>query len=311
MSYVRFFGLVSGARYSGKTKQPRTSPTQCNPTFRWIEIFHLYLIVSVRDGEAMRHYRCNTCQQTWDLEESTVQAHGAGLTCPACRSPLAEVSVVQAKAAAGADGNAELEGTFLDWLGERFLGAPKVEDPWASGARFVFWCLVAWVSIPFFRLPLRLLDDYHFWINRVNLIFHEAGHMIFGVFGNELLMFLGGGLGQLLMPLMIGAAFFFKNRDCYAAGLGLWWAGQSLVDTSIYINDARALDLTLIGGHSGREVDGHDWNNILTILDCLDQDIYIARTVLLTGRIIMFGGLLWMLVVIARGVTLSVTARKG
>ncbi|WP_309384032.1 hypothetical protein [Cerasicoccus frondis] len=189
------------------------------------------------------------------------------------------------------------------------MGAPKADDTWATGARFVFWCLVVWVSIPFFRLPLRLLDEHYFWLNRVNLIFHEAGHWIFGVFGYQLLTFLGGGLGQLLMPLIIGGAFFFKNRDCYATGLGLWWAGQSLVDTSIYINDARALQLTLIGGHTGREVDGHDWNNILTMLDCLDQDIYIARAVLLVGRLIMVGGLLWMLAVIVRSTMLTMQKR--
>ncbi|WP_269540478.1 hypothetical protein [Cerasicoccus fimbriatus] len=245
----------------------------------------------------MRHYRCNTCSQSWEFEETTIQAHGASLACPACQSPLTESSAPAVPAAAGGQG-------FGSWAGEHLLGAPKADDSWATGARFAFWCLVVWVSIPFFQLPLRLLDDHHFWLNRVNLIFHEAGHWIFGVFGNELLMFLGGGLGQLLMPLILAGAFLIKNRDCYAAGLGLWWAGQSLVDTSIYINDARSLQLTLIGGHTGREVDGHDWNNILTILDCLDQDIYIARTVLFIGRAIMVGGLLWMFAVMARSLLL-------
>jgi hypothetical protein len=27
-----------------------------------------------------------------------------------------------------------------------------------------------------------------------------------------------------------------------------WWTGQNLMDVAIYINDARALQLTLVGG---------------------------------------------------------------
>lgn len=245
----------------------------------------------------MRHYRCNACQQHWEFEESTTQAHGAALVCPACNSSLREI----AKPPEAEEDENERSG---GWLGERFLGAPMASDAFATGARFILWCLVIWVSIPFFKLPLKRLDEHHFWLDRVNLVFHEAGHWIFNIFGNELLTWLGGGLGQLLMPLILAGAFFIKNRDCYSAALGLWWAGQSLVDTSIYINDARTLALTLIGGKTGKEVHGHDWNNILTRLDLLDQDIYIARDVLLTGRVIMAIGLAWMLAVMIRSLIL-------
>jgi hypothetical protein len=43
-----------------------------------------------------------------------------------------------------------------------------------------------------------------------------------------------------------------------------WWTGQNLLDVAIYINEARALQLTLIGGHTAAEVEGHDWERILT-----------------------------------------------
>ena len=42
-----------------------------------------------------------------------------------------------------------------------------------------------------------------------------------------------------------------------------WWAGENMMDVAIYINDARALQLTLIGGQTGAEVEGHDWEHIL------------------------------------------------
>lgn len=245
----------------------------------------------------MRHYRCPTCQQQWDLEESTVLAHGATLVCPACSSPLTATSAVAA--------TPEEPETAVSWLGERFLGAPMADSLYAAVARFVLVGAVAWASIPLFSLPMKRLDDHYWWLDRVNLVFHEAGHWIFGVFGSDFLHSLGGTLGQLLMPLILAIAFFVKNRDCFATALGTWWVGENLVDISVYVNDARSLSLTLIGGKTGKEVHGHDWEYMLTELGLINQDIYIARGVLLAGRIIMALGLLWMLAVIARSLALK------
>jgi hypothetical protein len=36
----------------------------------------------------------------------------------------------------------------------------------------------------------------------------------------------------------------------------VWWAGQSLLDVAPYIADARALQLVLLGGFTGAEVEG-------------------------------------------------------
>jgi hypothetical protein len=109
---------------------------------------------------------------------------------------------------------------------------------------------------------------------------------------------LGGTLGQLLMPLVLGVAFRWKYGDAFAAALALWWFGQSLVDCAPYINDARSLQLTLLGGGTGREVDGHDWEYLLTRMGWLHKDVYISRWVLSGGRWLMAGGLLWALVVL-------------
>lgn len=38
--------------------------------------------------------------------------------------------------------------------------------------------------------------------------------------------------------------------------------GQSLTDVAPYINDARALQLVLLGGRTGAEVEGHDWEAV-------------------------------------------------
>jgi hypothetical protein len=89
------------------------------------------------------------------------------------------------------------------------------------------------------------------------LLFHEAGHVVFSPFG-ERLMFLGGTLGQLLLPLIISVAFLWKNRDPFGAAVGLWLLGVSLLDVAPYMYDALEPQLMLLSGNSG-EAGGHDW----------------------------------------------------
>jgi hypothetical protein len=83
------------------------------------------------------------------------------------------------------------------------------------------------------------------------------------------------------------------DSDGFAAALALWWFGQNLVDCAPYINDARSLQLTLIGGSTGREVEGHDWEYLLTQLGWLHKDVYLSRWVLRSGRWLMAFGLIW------------------
>ena len=148
-----------------------------------------------------------------------------------------------------------------------------------------------------FATMLELGETYKF-IHSINLPFHEAGHVIFGFLGSDFLRVLGGTLGQLLMPLVLCVAFRWKNRDAFATALALWWFGQNLVDCAPYINDARLLQLTLIGGSTGGEVEGHDWEYILTELGWLNKDVHLARWVLRGGRWIMALALVWAAVVL-------------
>ncbi|MEM1223613.1 MAG: zinc ribbon domain-containing protein [Verrucomicrobiota bacterium] len=152
--------------------------------------------------------------------------------------------------------------------------------------------ILVWQSIYFIQTSILDLGNADYFLHGPNLIFHEAGHVIFAVFGNDLLTAFGGSLFQCLLPLILAFAFFFKNRDVFAACCMLWWVGQNLVDVAPYINDARSLNLILLGGYTGREVEGHDWEFILGRLGLLNEDIYIARRVLLAGRLTMLFALI-------------------
>ena len=97
-----------------------------------------------------------------------------------------------------------------------------------------------------------------------NLIFHEAGHVLFGFFGRFIAV-LGGSLLQFALPLGLAAAFL-RQRDPFAAAVCTWWGGENLLDLAPYIADARALQLVLLGGKTGAEVEGHDWEYLLAQL---------------------------------------------
>lgn len=130
-------------------------------------------------------------------------------------------------------------------------------------------------------------------MHNVNLVFHEAGHVIFTPFG-RFLSILGGTLGQWLIPFIVLCAFLLKTRDTFGASIGLWWLGQSFIDIAPYINDARAGQLILLGGVTGRDVPGiHDWENILRDLGWLQYDHTIAGIVYAIGVGLMLLSFLW------------------
>ena len=132
-----------------------------------------------------------------------------------------------------------------------------------------------------------------FGLHRVNLVFHEAGHVLFLPFG-EFMMVLGGSLGQLLMPLIVLVVFVWRHANPYGGAVALWWLGQSTMDLAIYVHDARVGKLTLLGGMTGQDAPGyHDWSRLLAWMGELRNHASIAATVDLAGVMIMLTALVW------------------
>ncbi len=120
------------------------------------------------------------------------------------------------------------------------------------------------------------IDARYFWfLNGVDLAFHEFGHLAFGFLG-EFLQFLGGTLMQLLIPLAI-TIYFFRHRKYYSSAVSLFWTGQNLFNVAVYVRDARAQALPLVGGGM------HDWAYILGRLGLLEQDQTIGGTLAVAG----------------------------
>lgn len=124
-----------------------------------------------------------------------------------------------------------------------------------------------------------------------NLVFHEAGHVLFGFFGRFMTV-LGGSLFQFALPLAL-AGVFLKQHDQFGAVVCTWWAGQNLLDLAPYIADARALQLVLLGGKTGAEVEGHDWEYLLGQTGWLRFDRTLGLGAHRLGLAMMTGALVW------------------
>jgi hypothetical protein len=131
-----------------------------------------------------------------------------------------------------------------------------------------------------------------------NLIFHEAGHVLFAPFGRFMTV-LGGSLFQFALPLGIAIAFL-KQDDPFGAAVCTWWAGENLLDVAPYIADARALQLVLLGGKTGAEVQGHDWEYLLATLGWMRFDRTLGLWTHRVGLLMMFGAVVWAAVYLVR-----------
>jgi hypothetical protein len=104
---------------------------------------------------------------------------------------------------------------------------------------------------------------------------------------------LGGSLMQVLVPVVCGVAFLTTSPNPFGAAVMAWWAGENLIDVAMYIDDARSLSLVLLGGQTGAEVEGHDWEHILQRLGLLHRDHQIAWTAHAAGAVIMIAAIVY------------------
>ena len=154
---------------------------------------------------------------------------------------------------------------------------------------FVVLIIYGWYVIRVTQRGFGNPDNPYTFLHNVDLIFHEAGHMIFltPVFG-KFINILGGTIMQLLVPLTCMIALLFKTRDPCGASVCLWWIGENFLDIAVYMYDAQTMWLPLLGGGGI-----HDWNYILMMTGLLQYAHALATTVFITGYGIMLLSLLW------------------
>lgn len=141
----------------------------------------------------------------------------------------------------------------------------------------------AFLAAAVFYFFTRAADrsGYGFFDN-VDLVFHEAGHPIFSIFG-EIIGVAGGTIMQLLVPGTL-ALYFLKKRDKYSAGITAMWLGQSCVNAARYAGDAVKQELPLLGGGM------HDWAYLLSLNNSLGRAQAVSDTFYYAGVAIIMAG---------------------
>lgn len=105
-------------------------------------------------------------------------------------------------------------------------------------------------------------------VDGANLLFHEAGHPIFGILGSTLELY-GGTLGQLVFPIATGVSFWAR-RETVGCAVAWIWFFENFLNIARYMADARAKVLPLVGGGE------HDWANIFGRWGVLSYDTAIG-----------------------------------
>ena len=124
-----------------------------------------------------------------------------------------------------------------------------------------------------------------FLIDHANLLFHEAGHPVIGLFNSRLEPY-GGTIGQLVFPVVLAVSFWRKDQPLSFAG-SLIWFFENWLNIARYMADARAQELPLVGGGD------HDWNTIFGRWHVLAYDTRIATVVKIIGWIGMAAVCAW------------------
>lgn len=137
----------------------------------------------------------------------------------------------------------------------------------------------------FFLLVLKCEPGFVLIVDHANLLFHEAGHPIVGLFSQRLEPY-GGTLGQLVFPVVLAVAFWRKGQSLSFAGAMIWFF-ENWLNIARYMADARRQELPLVGGGH------HDWHEILSRWNLLQHDVSLAAAINAIGWLAMIAACLW------------------
>jgi hypothetical protein len=146
-----------------------------------------------------------------------------------------------------------------------------------------------WAGIEKFLWPLSL----------TNLVFHEGGHWILGIFGWDFLRVAGGTILQLAMPA-ICLGYFIEKDNYLGVCFTLFWIGENLINISLYAADAKVQALILITGMSGSEGGMHDWGYLFGAIGMTDYCVGIAQIIFFAGCWLMAFAPAWMVATFCR-----------
>lgn len=163
--------------------------------------------------------------------------------------------------------------------------------------RILLWILFSAWGLYFIFLDVNSNQILASFMHKVDLVFHNLGHLVFKPFG-EFMAILGATLLQLLLPLVFVLAFIFKARDNFVASLCLWWLAQNMMDIAPYVADAGKMALGVSAGAmscAGK----HDWNQLMQI-GLFENEKAVATFFDVGGELLMWVAIFWGLLVLLK-----------
>ena len=147
--------------------------------------------------------------------------------------------------------------------------------------------LLAWVVFYGVFFLYAAADSSGFLIlDHANLMFHEAGHVVFSWAGYYTRI-LGGTLGEVIVPLVC-ALVFVRRGETTAVAFCTFWFFENFLYIATYMGDARRSALPLVGG------DESDWTILFSHWGVLGDDRAIALVTRAVGWMGMLATVAWL-----------------
>lgn len=237
-----------------------------------------------RTASPLRYAACPKCGHAPLPEDQSLPA-----ACAACGLVLAKYGTVPPRPAIAIDDD---DGGKVP-LAEYLLQPPDEVSKagWYARAT-VLALLVLWTLWIWSDTDIRGGEAGSSSLHMILLPFHEAGHVLV-LWCGQFVMTLGGTLGQHLMPIVLGGALLIQRRDPFGAAIFLWLLGFSTIDMAVYMYDAFDPKVMLLGGQTGAESDGHDWQNLFGDLGLLRRARGIGLFFGWVGGATMLAALAW------------------
>lgn len=164
---------------------------------------------------------------------------------------------------------------------------PEIE--WKPISRIAFFSWLAFYLLLLIYLAvhissLTLLDNVH-------LPIHEAGHLLFGWFGETLGVW-GGTILQLLVPALLVVAFVVRG-DLLGTTFCAFAFFHSLTGVATYMIDALRRELPLVTVGAPSDEAEHDWVHIFGNMGVLPHAIQIGTVVRLIAWLGFIATLAW------------------
>jgi hypothetical protein len=179
-------------------------------------------------------------------------------------------------------------------------GLGQYIDEWCVG-KSRWWRVL--ILLVFVQQWWKHLSDplYAGYFSGISLGLHEAGHVLFGFFG-EWLMVAGGTITQVAAPI-IAAVLFFRQPDFFAIAVCGGWLSDVLFDVATYMGDATKLELDVVTIGGGEPITPNDWRYLLDSVGLLLWDERLASALRLVASLVMIGSLgfgCWLLLKMGR-----------